>query len=198
MSDRPAGVADDRRLARLTIAPRALRPGARVESGRREYPGRRRSALASGVAARIEATALAAGAISCATGFNCAGLWQRTSRSARSATSRPESSASPPVSLRERLRRARPQDRSRARAAPSSRHRTRHVAAADQSYLHGASGYRPAGSALVEKALFDQPRALLGGDLDVARGEHEDLVGDPLHAAVERVGKAAGEVDQAL
>ena len=34
--------------------------------------------------------------------------------------------------------------------------------------------------------------------LDVARREEEDLVGDPLHAAVERVGEAAREVDQPL
>ena len=52
--------------------------------------------------------------------------------------------------------------------------------------------------ALVEEALLDQPRALLGGDLDVARREHEDLVGDPLHAAVERVRQPGSEVDQAL
>src|SRR4051812_10006065 len=54
------------------------------------------------------------------------------------------------------------------------------------------------GSGLVEEALFDQRCALLRGDLDVARREHEHLVGDPLHAAVERVGQPAGEVDEAL
>ena len=61
-----------------------------------------------------------------------------------------------------------------------------------------AHGTEPRGSGLVEEALLDQPRALLGRDLDVARREQEDLVGDPLHAAVERVGQAGGEVDQAL
>ena len=55
-----------------------------------------------------------------------------------------------------------------------------------------------AGSGLVEEALLDQPRALLRRHLDVARGEEEDLVGDLLHAAVERVGEAGGEVDEAL
>ena len=59
--------------------------------------------------------------------------------------------------------------------------------------FRGASG-----SGLVEEALLDELRALLRRDLDVARREHEDLVGDPLHAAVERVGQAAGEVDEAL
>src|SRR3712207_7534213 len=37
---------------------------------------------------------------------------------------------------------------------------------------------------------------LLRRDLDVARGEHEHLVGDALHAAVEGVGEAGGEVDE--
>src|SRR5437868_14943794 len=51
---------------------------------------------------------------------------------------------------------------------------------------------------VVEAAAFEQPRAFLRGDLHVARREQEDLVGDPLHAAVERVRQAAGEVDQPL
>src|SRR5437899_11420062 len=49
-----------------------------------------------------------------------------------------------------------------------------------------------------EAASFEQLGALLGGDLDVARGQQEDLVGHALHAAVERIGEAAGEVDQPL
>src|SRR4051795_10518354 len=55
---------------------------------------------------------------------------------------------------------------------------------------------RPSG--LVEEALFDELGLLLGRDLNVARGQHEDLVRDPLHAAVEGVRQAAGEVDQPL
>src|SRR5262249_19763219 len=51
---------------------------------------------------------------------------------------------------------------------------------------------------LVEEAPLEHPRAILGRQLDVARCEEEDLVGDPLHPAVERVRKAAGEVDQPL
>src|SRR4051812_31379428 len=51
---------------------------------------------------------------------------------------------------------------------------------------------------LVEEALLDELRALLRGDLHVARGEHEHLVGDALHAAVERVREAAREVDEPL
>src|SRR5581483_8984602 len=49
-----------------------------------------------------------------------------------------------------------------------------------------------------ERAALEHAGALLGGDLDIARGEQEDLVGDALHAAVERVGQSAGEVDEPL
>src|SRR5919108_5831913 len=57
---------------------------------------------------------------------------------------------------------------------------------------------RAIGLALVEESLLDELRALLRGDLDVARREHEDLVGDALHPTVERVGQAAREVDEPL
>src|SRR5438132_7399969 len=49
-----------------------------------------------------------------------------------------------------------------------------------------------------ESAALEHPRPLLGGHLDVPRREQEDLVGDALHAAVQRVGEAAREVDQPL
>src|SRR4051812_39640131 len=49
-----------------------------------------------------------------------------------------------------------------------------------------------------EAAALEQPRALLGRDLDVARRQKKDLVGDTLHSAVECVGQAAREVDQSL
>src|SRR5436305_15200644 len=49
---------------------------------------------------------------------------------------------------------------------------------------------RPNGSGLVEEALLDELRALFGADLHVARREHEDLLGDPLDSAAERVGQA--------
>src|SRR3954447_451425 len=51
---------------------------------------------------------------------------------------------------------------------------------------------------LVEEAPLEHPRPVFGGQLDVARSEQEDLVGDALHAAVERVREAAREVDQPL
>src|SRR6476646_8069189 len=79
------------------------------------------------------------------------------------------------------------------------------------SYLRGAeaqlegsdrlkpvTAVRSALRLIEEAAAFQELRALLGGDLDVARGEQEDLVGDALHPAVECVRQAAGEVDQAL
>src|SRR5438105_14683414 len=62
----------------------------------------------------------------------------------------------------------------------------------------GSGRLNPRGSGLVEEAALDQPLAFLCRDLHVSRREQEDLVGDPLHPAVERVGEAAGEVDQAL
>src|SRR5438270_12074186 len=49
-----------------------------------------------------------------------------------------------------------------------------------------------------EAAALEERGTLLGGDLDVARREQEDLVGDALHPAVQRVGEPAREVDQAL
>ena len=49
-----------------------------------------------------------------------------------------------------------------------------------------------------EPAALEQPGPLLGGDLDVSRRQQEDLVGDALHAAVERVRQPAREVDQTL
>src|SRR6476659_11325150 len=54
------------------------------------------------------------------------------------------------------------------------------------------------GLGLVEEAALHQTSTLLGGEMHVARSEQESLVGDALHAAVERVGQSAGEVDQAL
>src|SRR5687768_7576893 len=56
---------------------------------------------------------------------------------------------------------------------------------------------RPESLGLVEEALLDERGALLGGDLDVARGEQEHLVGDPLHAPVQRVRQPRHEVDEA-
>src|ERR671934_2602291 len=61
----------------------------------------------------------------------------------------------------------------------------------------GSTGRTP-GLGLVEEAALDQAGPLFRRDLDVTRREEEDLVGDALHATVEGVGEAAGEVDQAL
>ena len=70
----------------------------------------------------------------------------------------------------------------------------RSQAAAGDSFAAG-----PTLSGLVEEAAaIEGAGALLGRHLDVARREQEDLVGDALHAPVERVGQPAREVDQAL
>ncbi len=50
----------------------------------------------------------------------------------------------------------------------------------------------------LKKPFSIRPGAFLGRHLDVARREQEDLVGHPLHAAVEGVGEPAAEIDQAL
>src|SRR5437667_236428 len=79
----------------------------------------------------------------------------------------------------------------RARSATTSVHSTGRPQprASPRAMLPAPMRPSTTGSALVEEALFDELRALLRRDLDVARREHEDLVGDPLHAAVEGVGE---------
>src|SRR3954468_13991769 len=112
--------------------------------------------------------------------------------SARSATAALPASASPPSSATSAA--ARPEPPSVASTgSPHPRASARAMLPAPISPMVKAQA-----SGLVEEALFDQPGALLRGDLDVARREHEHLVGDPLHATVERVGQPAGEIDQAL
>ena len=59
-------------------------------------------------------------------------------------------------------------------------------------------GRRDRGHDWLKKPFSMSSARLLRADLHVARGEHEDLAGDPLHAAVQRVREAAGEVDEAL
>src|SRR5918995_430797 len=49
-----------------------------------------------------------------------------------------------------------------------------------------------------EAAALEHAGALLSRDFDVSGREQEHLVGNALHAPVERIGEAAGEVDQAL
>src|SRR5919201_4347366 len=49
-----------------------------------------------------------------------------------------------------------------------------------------------------EAAVLEQAGPLLGRDFDVPRRQQEDLVGDALHAAVERIREPAREVDQTL
>src|SRR3954447_13123547 len=152
---------------------------------------------ASGVAARIDTTALACGPTSSATDSSCAGLWHSTTRSARCASSAFDATASPPTSAASAC----------ARGKSTSAHRTgwrqpsarpRAMAPAPMRPIFTAMETSRVGSGLVEEALLDELRALLRGDLDVARREHEHLVGDALHAAVQRVRQPAREIDQAL
>src|SRR5439155_26087120 len=62
----------------------------------------------------------------------------------------------------------------------------------------GETWFPPCLLRLVEEAALEQPRALLRGDFHVSGRQQEDLVRHPLHAAVERVGEPAREVDQPL
>src|SRR6266540_7056873 len=64
--------------------------------------------------------------------------------------------------------------------------------------LSSSSGLVVLSGLVEEAAALEEPRPLLGRDLDVSRREQEHLVGDALHPAVERIRQAAGEVDQAL
>src|SRR3954471_12319697 len=134
--------------------------------------------------------ALAWGATSAATEASCGGLWHSTTTSARWATSAADASASPPTSSAS----------ARARSATTSVHSTGRPQprASPRAMLPAPMRPSTTGSALVEEDLFDVLRAFLSRDLDVSRREHEYLVGDPLHAAVEGVGEPAGEVDEAL
>src|SRR3954464_13347376 len=114
--------------------------------------------------------------------------------SARSASSRLPATASPPSSAASA--RARPEPESvQSTGSPQPRASARAMLPAPMNPTCMA---RDVISGLVEEALLDQARTFLRGDLDVARREQEDLVGDLLHAAVERVGEAGREVDQAL
>src|SRR5215213_3319250 len=47
---------------------------------------------------------------------------------------------------------------------------------------------------LVEERPFGEPLALFGRDLDVARGQKEDPVGDALYLAVQSVGQPGAEI----
>src|SRR5215204_212649 len=75
---------------------------------------------------------------------------------------------------------------------------TRVLPDAEEGGPRGKHGFPVLLGLVEEAAALEQPRALLGGDLDVPRREQEHLVGDALHAAVERVAEPAGEVDQPL
>src|SRR5689334_9951498 len=152
-----------------------------------------------GVPPRIDAIAFALPWVEWATSSSWAGLWARSTTSARSATSPFDSNASPPSSAASArafsgttsaTSTGSPNPRASAEAMFPAPIRPICIAPKDTC---GPSGLR-----LVEEALLDQARALLRGHLDVARREEENLVGDALHAAVERVREAGREVDQAL
>src|SRR5688572_20219680 len=133
--------------------------------------------------------------ISAATSSSCGGLWQRTTTSTCSASSALEAATVPPTASA-----SAPALSASMSATTTCSFQPRASAPAmfpaPMSPIFTAGAYLRL--RLVEEALLDQPRAFFRRDLDVARREKEDLVGDALHSAVERVGQARGEVDQAL
>src|SRR3954469_13660464 len=153
-----------------------------------------------GTPPRIDTTAFARARISFATSSSCAGLWQRTTASAASATYAFDPRASPPSSSTRACARA----WSTSEASTGSAHPRASALALFPAPMRPIRMRREAyrrpgrGLALVEEPFFDEAGALLGAHLDVARREQEDLVGDPLHAPVERVREAGREVDQPL
>src|SRR5688572_19090367 len=162
-----------------------------------------RSIVATGVAPRIDTTGSPRSAtvtrISSATVFKAAGLVASTTTSATSASSRFESTARPRVSSASRFARSMSTSLRTSWSGPVSAADHPRARAADMLPAPTRPTITARGpSTLVEEALFEQARPLLCRHLDVARREEEDLVGNALHAAVERVGEAAREVDQAL
>src|SRR3954447_16786613 len=157
-------------------------------------PAYARATSASGTPPSSEITSLPCvrEAISPATSSSWTGLWARTIVSAFSARSAFAAATSPPTSSTSACARA-VSTSPAITGCPSPR-----ASALPMLPLPISPSMRRGSLRLVEEALFDQPRALLRRDLDVARREHEHLVGDPLHAAVEGVGQPAGEVDEAL
>src|SRR5215210_724929 len=164
-----------------------------------------------GTPPRIEATARARPPSSPATCSRPPGLWASTTTSARSASSAVEATISPPSSRASASARSAsasatrigsPSPRASAEPMLPAPMRPMTMRRKDRCRTPRPGGPQApagrAGSGLVVEALLDQPCTLLSGDLDVARCEHEDLFCDLLHATVERVGQARGEVDEAL
>src|SRR5450759_4962662 len=133
--------------------------------------------LASVTPAATETTGRSprAAPMSWSTPSTCRGRTATITRSA-SATSSAAVAAAPPV------------------AAASSRA----LAASTSKKMRDGGPGRAGELELIEEALLNEARPLLGRDLDVARREQEDLVADPLHAPVEGVGEPAAEVDESL
>src|SRR4051794_32385235 len=145
--------------------------------------------------------AFALPSVDCATSSSWAGLWQRKTASARWATSAFDSTASPPSSAASAS--ALPGTASATSAgSPKPRASALAMLPAPISPICMAPKDRDGPPVrrlrLVEEALLDEAGPLLHRHLDVARGEQEHLVGDPLHAAVHGIREPGGEVDKPL
>src|SRR5581483_3021940 len=168
-------------------------------------PGKASRKRATGVAASTDTSAGTARPRPSAASASAAGLTARTTTSLAAASSLSVARVSPPTSPASAAARSASRSaKSIASGPPGAAAHPRAIAAAmlpaPAKPTFTAHSLLSAGAALglVEEALLDEARLLLGRDLDVARREQEGLVGDLLHAAVERVGEAGGEVDQPL
>src|SRR5436190_6732369 len=171
------------------------------------------SSTAIGVAPRIETTGSVRSETgtrtSSATGSSAPGFIASTTTSARSARSRFESAWRPPTSpasMRARSASASLNSISSGPVSADAQPRASALAIFPAPISPTITGCAVAArdpasrtrSALVEEALLEQPGPLFRGDLDVPRSEQKHLVGDSLHASIERVGEPARKVDEPL
>src|SRR6476659_7229860 len=159
---------------------------------------------ATGVAPRTDSTAVAALPRASAAVSSAAGFTASTTRSESLPSWARFARAPPPSSSASAAARPEPaSENSITSGPPSPAAHPRAIAAAmfpapaNPTFIAGKRS-RQGVSGLVEEALLDQASLLLGRYLHVARRQQEGLVGDLLHAALERVRETGGEVDQPL
>ena len=117
---------------------------------------------ASGVAARIETTALACGATSAATVASCGGLWHRTTTSARWATSAADAERLAADLLGQRLRALGDDVGAQQRPTPAEGEPSGHAPGADEAEHHG--------SQLWLKKPFSMSSARSSAEISTLRG----------------------------
>ena len=147
--------------------------------------------------------------------LECFGLWYSTIASAFSASSALEPTASPPIAAASACALPASMSATRALADPLARAEAMLPAPMNPSFIrrrrvlqpeaqrparhHGGPGAVIPGTGASKAKPFSISRARSSAETSTLRGvSRKHLVRDPLHPAVERVGEAGGEVDQAL